>query len=98
METKQALEYIHVAYQRYYPGSLCCVCLLVTARNPGIAPSRYDVLFSFVLFWLVGGMFDDLTFYQVHIIGGRMMSRWGVMMITDLPDGSYTSCVHEKNT
>lgn len=25
-----------------------------------------------MLFWFVGGMFDDLTFYQVRIIGGEM--------------------------
>lgn len=45
--------------------------------NPGIAPSRYDVLFPFLLFWFVGGMFDDLTFYQVRIIGGEMNQGGG---------------------
>ena len=66
-----------------------CLVLLV---NPGIAPSRYDVPFLFLLFWFVGGMFDDLTFYQVRIIGGEMGFREGgcaLMLITDLPDGSY---------
>lgn len=50
------------------PAALCLfVCF---PRCLGIAPSRYDVLLLFLLLWFVEGRYDDLTFYQVRIIGG----------------------------
>lgn len=77
------------ASTRIYPRCIPRLCLSAClARNPGIAPSRYEVPFLFLLFWFVGGMYDDLTFYQVRIIGGEMrFRRWvcASMLISNSP-------------